>query len=69
MWLSILSGEKIKSFEKSAVCLTSPFTLVVRLDELKLNSSGLISVGPIGANLSNAFAKKNWPPELPGSWN
>jgi hypothetical protein len=69
MWLSILSGEKTRSFEKSAVCLSSPFTFVVRLNELMLNSSGLIRVGPMGANLSKALAKKNWPPELPGSWN
>lgn len=32
-------------------------------------SSELISVGQIGANWSNTLAKKNWPPELCGSWN
>lgn len=70
IWLSTLDGEKIMSFVISAVWRTSPLTLVItRYPTPLANNSGLISVGPIGANLSNALAKKNWPPEFCGSWN
>jgi hypothetical protein len=67
MWLRMASGEKIISFLNSAVWHTSPLTLVTN-DPPLANTSGLISAGPMGANLSNALAKKNWPAEFCGSW-
>jgi hypothetical protein len=60
---------KIMSFAISTSCTTLPLTLVKsrRRDAVALYCSVLTSSGPIGANLSNAFAKMNCPPELPWS--
>ena len=56
--LRTLSGEKIISFSITVSCFTSPLTRVTRRadDPSLVKTLGLTRAGPMGANLSNAFA-------------
>lgn len=74
-WLildKIVAGEKIISpspMEILTSCLTFPFTRPINLGfSMAEKMAGETRTGPMGANLSKALAKKNWPPASEGSW-